>query len=557
MRQTLHIMKKDLRRLRWLVAVWAAIVAGRVLLQTVAPVAAAETFERRFVLEQVRDLALLLELLMMALIAARLVHEDAPASLNAFWLTHPYDRISLLTAKLALAAAELAVVPAAGDVATMLWARAGATDIAVAIPGFLRSHGFWALGFMVVAVLTGSLGAFMLAFVGIAAGLAAIVTVLMMVSLLMAEESRGGTPSFVSDATPGLIATAVFFAATVFVVVYQYRCRRRGRAVAIAVAGLVATLVVPTYWPWRFAAQPEPDPGAWARDTARTAVIAEVADQPDLSGGGAFGGSGELMRRLSARIELKGIPPEFSVETIGVRGQLRLPDGNELQSQFTGGLTRVVGPGGTMTSSTLQAVVGDSVLLSDDALRDGPLLTWLTLLQLSDSEYRRYRGQSGRFDGMLDLYLNRSRAVGVLPLMEGAALDGERSRIDLLRVRRRPESIVVIARQWRVGSIFEAARNRQYEFVLRNRSRGQAIRIDGEHFGTTMSGDSGFGGVLVPLTLVAARAELHRGLLRPRVPAADAAWCKAPADRRGLAGRRRAGRGGDHIRRARHSPGDR
>ena len=76
MSQTLHILRKDARRLRWVLVLWVVVLAMRVVLSLIT-VTSAESANTSIFLRQLFSPIVTIELLMTALIVVRLVHEEA------------------------------------------------------------------------------------------------------------------------------------------------------------------------------------------------------------------------------------------------------------------------------------------------------------------------------------------------------------------------------------------------------------------------------------------------------------------------------------------------
>ena len=95
-----HIVKKDLRALRWPLVVWVALIAAKlamgVLLLTSDTTGDQELFDT---LSGISKVLAGLEFLGVVLVAA-LIQEDMLVGTTAFWITRPISGARLLTAKL-------------------------------------------------------------------------------------------------------------------------------------------------------------------------------------------------------------------------------------------------------------------------------------------------------------------------------------------------------------------------------------------------------------------------------------------------------------------------
>ena len=115
MNQVLHIFKKDLRRLRWALVAWIAVVAARLILKTFGAELSFGTVGLQIVISNISDLLLFAGILLLALIVSGLVHNEPLVGADAFWLTRPIGRSALLSAKLLFAVLFLVAVPTAGE----------------------------------------------------------------------------------------------------------------------------------------------------------------------------------------------------------------------------------------------------------------------------------------------------------------------------------------------------------------------------------------------------------------------------------------------------------
>jgi hypothetical protein len=115
-----------------------------------------------------------------------------------------------------------------------------------------------------------------------------------------------------------------------------------------------------------------------------------------------------------------------------------------------------------------------------DAVRD----VTFAVVTITDNELSRYGSQVGRLTATLHYSLQRSRVIGALLLAEGAALDADAMRIEILRVQRRRDGSTVFVRQWNVSSVLSVPEYRQHDFVLRNAERREAFTAERREWGS-------------------------------------------------------------------------
>lgn len=496
MSQMMHILRKDLRYLRWLLALWTVVLVVRVILSVIGAATAGTAFPAMVVLRELSVLLSIVPTLMMALIVVRLVQAEPLVGWNAFWLTRPYSTNSLLAAKLILLITTVVLAPLTADLVTMSIFRAGPRAQLVAAPTFLFGHLTWALAACVVAALTPSLGTFVMAIIGTVIGLA--VTALLLISAALALGGAGsGTVDgpILPDPTPEFVGTIAFVTGALAVIVYQYRRRRWRVAVALAATVLLTTALLPSYWPWSFLRPQPPDPGQWALDTQATQVTVDPRMALNVSRD-FFDSSAAPKRRIHAFVHLKGIPPGFAERGVTVNGMLSLPGGTTIRSRQTESLSRESGSTEGLalpdTKLPAHAALGDVEVLNDVERQRYEQLP--VLLSMTAEEHARYKGQQGRFDATIDFHMYQTRVRGTLPLRDGAALVDGLARIELVRATRIEGGCRLVVRSWRVHPLFGSANPPTYDFFLRNRSARAAVSLGQvDAWGGDFSGAS-FGG---------------------------------------------------------------
>jgi ABC-type transport system involved in multi-copper enzyme maturation permease subunit len=466
--QTLHIVGKDLRRLRWLLPVWIAILVARVTLWSLD-------------VSQGRSSALLvgqsiivlgtLQTVMLAFMAVRLVHEEPLVGWNAFWFTRPYSRQALLAAKLLFAAAVFIAVPLAADLITMAIYDAGAPAQMASAATFASSYVSWTLLVIALAAITPSLGAFVMASAAAAGGMTLLAMVIVMVGPLIIQPSAQVSRQIAADPRPYVAAMLILDAALAAAIVFQYRQRRWRTAAALAVAGLIASVAVPLLS--RFEQPVAAGAGAWSQDPAAAPVVVERSWRVQLR----RRAQEAPKQQVYARVNLQGMPATYDIDFVDIDSTLTLSDGTKVRSRqsYDDRLSRPLAdsePGGYF-GVTANALGGLRIFRGRN---QGNFEYWPALLTLSEEQYSRLRGQSGRLDATLQFVLNRIDRRVTLPLEPGASHADGLSRIEILRAGPETDSFVVTIRRWKATSPLAARPFRaETEFVLQNESRGEAL----------------------------------------------------------------------------------
>src|SRR5882762_2336035 len=91
MSELVHILRKDLRRLRWPLIAWVLIVIGRMIVATTGAAVAFGDIGLQLAMNNLSVLVTVIDLLMLALLVSWLVHDEPLVGVDAFWLTRPVD----------------------------------------------------------------------------------------------------------------------------------------------------------------------------------------------------------------------------------------------------------------------------------------------------------------------------------------------------------------------------------------------------------------------------------------------------------------------------------
>jgi hypothetical protein len=473
MNQTLHIIRKDARHLRWYLAGWLLIIAAHVGLTLTRSSIELQGFAFSILIAQLTSLTAFLEIVMMALVVSRIVHEDPAVGNDAFWLTRPLDPGALTLAKLALATGVLILLPLAAEIATMAAFRVSVRDMWRAAPPIVLGQAAWVFPLTAAAVLTPTITRYMLLIVAAIGAFVLLVSATLAFALLFTSIQTSSPRPEATDALPSVIGSAALIAISLWAVSSQYRHRRLKRTGTIAAAGMTAALVAPMFWPWHLAGPPDPDPGAWAHDEARTRAVYEPAP-PQISEEFSLRRRNTARKQIAVPARLTGLPSDVSVRSVEVRSRLETPDTSleSTSSQMmpvrrpaTSGADRQLGP--------LQAALGGVRIVGRDL--EDTYDEWPVLLVVGEDELARYGGVAGRLTTALDFHLQRSTPSGTVRLVEGATLGDDRRRLEIVRVQRRIDGCSVMLREIAIDPLLSTRTFESEQFVLRNAVRGEAV----------------------------------------------------------------------------------
>jgi len=240
--KTWHIVLKDLRRLRpWLALLVGAMLARYANFYAIDfdPFAPNSRFFDR--IELIDGVMLGISLLVSALAAATLVHEDPVTGDRAFWLTRPIGGGRLLTAKILSWSLALLALPLAVQLGWWCYHGYTYTEIAAQLPVLAARQAGVAFPCFFCALLTRHLGSFLLT--TIISALTVIVSHQLIEEFLKSKSRTNDINRLIVE-----ISLAVFIASAC--IAYQYLTRRTARTIASAVSGLLVCLAINSAWRW-------------------------------------------------------------------------------------------------------------------------------------------------------------------------------------------------------------------------------------------------------------------------------------------------------------------
>lgn len=248
----LHLVRKDFRRVRAILAIWYPILSLSVLLdakielfldgrgsaQEVGTLSSAELDLAVFVL--VGLLVVFLDLFMRAAIVSKLVHDDSTVGSTAFWLSRPITGGTLLASKAILLA--LSMIPA--DIAVQMVTSSHLSGSPSTSPEVFLMPVVSTAVFMMLAVLTPSLTR-MAVLGGIIAGVtwgAFLILSWLAIPLVGGGRIAEVAIQAVTQNPPWLLLLGVCVA----VICHQYLTRRTKRSLVIAFSGIPVFLLLLT-----------------------------------------------------------------------------------------------------------------------------------------------------------------------------------------------------------------------------------------------------------------------------------------------------------------------
>lgn len=471
-----HIIKKDLRRFRALLAVWCVALATRV----VAPGFAEAGVERP--LEVSLVLMAVLILFLNALMVTRVLAEDSPLKEAAFWRSRPIAGRQMMTAKLLFLAWWTLVVPLV--VIAVAGAATGFTTrelIAVAA-GQLMLHAVVSVFFVTTAILTQRVWA---AVVGV---------IVVFVAMQIAQrpqiapeaasdfENTSGMLSCVSVAAAvGLIALGIASAQV-------YRDRRRMAAGAVLAAGAAGVWLAGEFWRADFLRWVP----AFERLEPRSDSQARMVMTP-LKNNSTWSSSGASYRQLQAAVDWEGLAPGEVRVPYRVEGDLTWGDGSTLSRALPVGLQRPydLGP-------ALRGLGMENVRTHERGSSTNPM----TFVDIIEEEVHRLRDGSPTWKGKVFARVGRMEVHARVALKAGAGTKAGAYRVRVLAVeeKRGKVEVQIVEREPHLPQWSDAALGTLHDGFLRDkyalinaRKKEAMLPLGGSNRGETRDGFSRYG----------------------------------------------------------------
>ncbi|MEI6107964.1 MAG: hypothetical protein WCR49_13250 [Opitutae bacterium] len=247
MNLTWHIVKKDLRALKWPLLIWVLLIVAKlvtgVMLLSADGTEDPEWFRR---LDALSKILAGLECVSFVL-AAALIQEDLLVGTSAFWVTRPISGARLLRAKLLGLVLIFGLLPLLITLPWWLWCGFGWRDLAWASMETIILHAICVLVGLLWAVVTDGFARFLMW------------TLVMFVAILTIAAVVGFHLSKLNPRVPDgvilsriwlVIGLAVVGIATV--VIHQFLTRRTWRSIPLIGAFVGLMIMVALWWPWNW-----------------------------------------------------------------------------------------------------------------------------------------------------------------------------------------------------------------------------------------------------------------------------------------------------------------
>jgi hypothetical protein len=467
----IHLLRTHVRRLRWFIVLWLALVVVGTAMNAAQPRLAYDARLSAMVGLAASLLAFAVNVGAVVLVAA-IVHMDPAVGTDAFWMTRPIPRETLALAKILLASALVVLMPAAAFAATWAALHIRAAEVARASIETMLWGLVWVMILTAMSALTKNFARFALL-----AG-AALGAVALAFATLIAV-ARFGTPAPIIDRplpqpvdpTPLVAAEVVVLAAALAVIVLQYRTRRRRLSVPVGVAGLVLAFFTLGRWPIPVLAATWQVP-AWAGRGDAPQLRARAAEMRFDQNASAQ--PEDAWRTGRVELELDGVEPGWEAKASLLAASVTLTDGRVIRSGGNGYLVSIGRPG---TRESAASIVARQALGVERTLGVYPPFAESNaiVMQARARDVEALDGATGDYRGRFAVTVSKWETVGTLPLSPGATFQDDSYRFTILESVIQPGRVIVRAHESRLTSWFDRAPRRSYELYLRNASRSEAI----------------------------------------------------------------------------------
>ncbi len=438
MKQALHLLKKDLRRLWPLVALILALLCIQLVGEFQDPLAVEQDPGGYY-----HSLVTLFHFAVI-LAVAMLIQQEPLVGSTAFWLTRPISRLSLMAAK-AMFLTFFLIVPA---VAAKFWVLAAyglePERYLSALLETLGPHLAAVLAGVALAVVTPNVPIYIMAWI------AAIV--LLQISAQLLQKFFGIT-SWVWAGSGSLLSMVLVIPAASLLAIHQYLTRTTRRSLFGLVVGFALLAVVSALCPWDL---------LWALgerySPKRELRLAVSADGEVFAAQLVGAGKVEVFGRPS----FSGGPPGHAFGITRLEGELELETGERIPFHDNS----VVG---SMSGDGVLEVLGAFKWVGDQK----PEAPSLTLLLVDSGVFDRLVAKTGRYRARVRGHAYRYRVASTLPLKVGARFEEGSAAAVIRGISRRNSGLLVTLRHRHIRSLLG---NETFpQVLLVNRGRREAL----------------------------------------------------------------------------------
>ena len=481
-----HLLAWDVRRFRWMLAVWALLVCANAVHDGMWP-SIAVAMEAQRTVAVTGNLLGMIQLLFSMVLIAQIVHEHPLVGTTAFWMTRPIPPRALLVAKLLLLTGVIVVLPAAAEIILMIVYGVPLSNVVAVAGQTLLFRTLWLCLVLAFAAPTPSMPKFAYA---VGAALIAMWVALITINAVTSDRfiSRPPiSPARRYDPTPGAVGAVVaVLAASAFLVVL-YRTRNRTRAFAIGATGIAIAWTAGSVWSWPLLA-PRTETPQWALDPGRLELSA-VPDAVKTHAGADWGYEPPVWTVARTPIRTSELEPGWSAYASVLEASVHMQGREPLVSRLRGPRA-----GLAVFERTRQDHEVIRRLLNVERLIEtsGSRAPDEVIVMAARTDALRQLGTAnGSYDGRFLMWLARHEVEAVLPLRVGTSMRAGAYRFTVDRIRLRQGRISLLGRESDAVSMFARDRVMRFEYYIRNPVTSEAVQA-AWHLTRGAPGISGF-----------------------------------------------------------------
>lgn len=466
MRFVTHLIAADLRQHRVLISLWLVALVAATVVDGLHPVLGGEAAARN-ALVLLGWVLWIMKLIVRIVLVISIVQSHPLVGSEAFWLTRPIPRQTLLLAKTILLVTTVVAAPVIAEASLMVLHHVPLmTLVGVSADTALTAAALLAI-LMAAAAVTPTFSRFALLAAGTLGGLALFVAVGLALSLAHKTGPPGVLePPGPADPTRGDVLFVMAVLAFVAVLLVQYETRSRVRTTIVAVAALAGALCVAGFWPWPvLEARVELPPWASARSSLQLVLdptsVALSPISPDYP----------EWRQLVGTVDATGLDDAWTAGAGLLEATLQLGDGTVLHS-VPSAWPQPLGSGTPGDPrGVIERVLGIRVMLGVSPRPVG----LMPLLVLREQDLRNQEVATGHYQGRFHVRLTHYQIEATLPLRSGASGGRWPYQVVMDRASFAYGDVDVRLRETNASSSFDRRPRTQRKFFLRNPKKSEAV----------------------------------------------------------------------------------
>lgn len=357
-------------------------------------------------------------LILFVLIPA-LILQEPTVGVNAFWLTRPIPRGTILGSKV-LALLILVLFPTLGQCTVLLAHGIVAQDILLAGLQIALHELSWIALIMMIAALSPNFTRYLIAAVVLYALQFAADWIYTLAFTLKIFRKTGDfffiTPGLSNSRAVAADLLRILF--SLGVVFFQYRTRRTMLSIALAVGSVLVCFFTLKYWPWNFLSQPAGSPP----------TLSSAASKVNLSVGQPFfcneipdftGGKPKKVFQTTFKCQNGDLSKSVNIVPIGA--ELTFPDGKKLTSLPLQQISMPIflNPNMGFMGQSLDAAIGYLPMMNSMPQYGG---VSQQVFIMNKEDFDKYNGRVGKLTIRLKVQLSDYRVSSEWPFQKGAVV---------------------------------------------------------------------------------------------------------------------------------------